>query len=83
MNTFKKFKCTQIELYAVCTQGWNYCQENLPAFAAIKSKYTPEFVAERLAEVDSVSRMLNSRHRSAAQGILRMALKKEAGEVVK
>lgn len=78
MKTIKMFPCTQIELYTVCTQAWTYCKNNLALFTAIKPKYTEAYVAERVAEIENISRRPNQRQRLATITLMRLAMKEES-----
>lgn len=71
MNT-KTIPCSQQELYAVCTLGWENCQQNLPAFQAVKSRYTSEFVAMKKQEVINAMNIPAFNRRSSAQELLRL-----------
>lgn len=67
MSIAKNYPCTQPELYAACTAGWSSCNQYLTKFTDLKPKYTPEYVAARLAEITAVSRIPDRYVRSSRQ----------------
>ena len=76
----KNYNCTQNELYAVCAQGWEVCNQNIAAFTAFKPKYNAAFVQERKDEIGAVMRLADNFKRSAAQELLRLTLSNEANK---
>lgn len=75
MTKFKKLNCTQQELYAVCTSGWESCKQNLEKFTGFKPKYTAAYVDAKLAAIREASKMTNRRQHIAAQKLIRLNLK--------
>src|SRR5262245_18465469 len=68
------FRCTQQELYALCTFGWDNCEQNLETFANFSPKYTEAFVKKRQAEVSRISNMPDMSQRAYANESLRIEL---------
>ncbi len=47
------YTCSQSELYAICTIGWNSYSENQPDFEIFKTIYTAAFGSDALLEVQA------------------------------
>lgn len=70
--TKANFNCSQADLYMICRMGWQSCEEQLPAFAAFKAKYTPVFIADRRAEIDAAEALPNFQTRDAISETFRI-----------
>lgn len=68
------YHCTQSELYICCRLGFTSCSENLAAFTAFKSKYTPAYITTNLAAVDAAENMPGNQARSAQSETYRLEL---------
>lgn len=61
-----KYHCAQKDLYPACRLAWLSCSENLAAFAAYKTNYTPAFIAARIAEISAAAHMKSLQARTLA-----------------
>jgi len=52
-----KYHCTQAELYAICTIGWQSYNENQPDFEAFKTTYTAAFGTAMVAAVETAKNL--------------------------
>lgn len=68
------YSCSQSELYTTCRNGWLYCQQYLSEFADYKGKYTPQFIAENFALINTVESMSDFDARTAPVKDLRKDL---------
>ena len=55
----------QADLYNIGRDGWYSCSLRLDVFATLKSKYTDEFIAQNLAEVNAADRLPDETSRYA------------------
>jgi hypothetical protein len=78
--SYRKFPCSQLELFAVCKVGWKYCLQNISRFNSFRPIYTSEYVDSRLGEIARVNEMPNMAKRSAQQELARIALKNKLEE---
>ena len=60
------YTCSQSELYAICTIGWNSYSENQPDFETFKTIYTAAFGTDALAEVDVAMNLPGFQERNEA-----------------
>jgi hypothetical protein len=70
----RTFNCTQQELYSVCNLGWQSCQQQLPAFADFKARYTAAYITQMLAQVATAQNMPDAQARNADREGLRIQL---------
>lgn len=72
------FKCSQQELYTIAEHGWNSFEQQLPAFAAFKAKYTTQFIADRLAEIQAAILLPDDQMRGEQAETARILLSEKA-----
>lgn len=60
------YTCSQSELYAICTIGWNSYAENQPDFETFKTIYTVVFGTDALAEVQAAMNLPGFQERNEA-----------------
>jgi len=77
------FNCTQQELYAVCTLGWESCSQHLAKFSSFKPKYTAAFIEAKKAEISETTNMHDSYQRASVTELMRLSLKEQANLCVK
>ncbi len=53
----KKYPCSQAELYAICTIGWQSYDENLADFSAFSTKYDAQFSIDAKAAIQSAKEL--------------------------
>lgn len=53
----KKYPCSQAELYAICSIGWQSYDENLPDFSDFSSKYDAQFSINAKAAIESAKQL--------------------------
>ncbi len=53
----KKYPCSQAELYAICTIGWQSYQENLADFVAFSTKYDAQYATDALQAVEAAKQL--------------------------
>ncbi len=51
----KSYKCSQQILYILCKQAWQNCSQYLDRFVKFKAKYSVDFIATQLSEIDAAS----------------------------
>ena len=76
------YSCPQADLYNIGRDGWYSCGLRLAVFAALKSKYTDEFIAENLAEVNAADRLPDKTSRYAPTKNMRVDLIDTNNEVL-
>lgn len=76
MLTQKKYPCTQRELYAVCTSGWESCSQHIEQFSSYRPIYTPAYVEVRQGAIRAASLLPDKHERLAEQELARTALKR-------
>lgn len=69
-----KYNFRQSELYSVARMVLRQVEEYLADFGALKPKYTAEWVAERLAEVEAAMQLPDREQRSEGHEVLRVRL---------
>ena len=52
-----KYHCTQSELYAICTLGWNRCKTAQATIVASFPEYTVTYIDGKLADIVTVQHM--------------------------
>ena len=62
----RKYNCTQAELYAICTIGWQSYQENLPGFEGFSTLYTATTATDALAAIESAKNLPDFQARNEA-----------------
>ncbi len=59
-----KYKCTQAELYAICSIGWQSYAENQAEFEAFSTLYTTAFGTDAMAEVEAAKNLPDQQARN-------------------
>ena len=62
----RRYNCTQAELYAICTIGWQSYAENQPDFEAFNTTYTAVFGTDAIAAVESAKALPDYQARNEA-----------------
>jgi hypothetical protein len=73
-----KYHCTQQELYAIATIGWESCKQYEADFAALKPKYTVAYIDGKLATIEAVRALPDEETRTAFVKTKRQALQAKA-----
>lgn len=73
----KKFNCTQQELFAACTIGWDLCARHLDQFTALKPRYNAGYVAAKRQEIADAMTQPGRNRRSAAMELMRQELRRQ------
>ena len=76
----KKFNCTQQELFAACTIGWDLCARHLEQFTALKPRYNADYVASKRQEIADAMVQPGRNRRSAAMELMRQELRRQNDE---
>ena len=76
-----KYHCTQAELYAICTIGWNSYLENQPDFEAFSTLYTVPFGDAALLKVEDAKNLpdFQARNKATETAYILMGQKAEEG----
>lgn len=72
--TTASFKCSQQELYTISRLGWENCQQHISSFTHFSPQYTPAFITNCQAEVDTAAALPDEQARGAASETLRIKL---------
>jgi hypothetical protein len=73
----RKFNCTQQELFAACSIGWDLCTRHIEMFTAFKPKYNAAYIAEQRASIAAAMAEPGSSRRSAALELKLQELRKQ------
>ena len=76
------YSCSQSELYTACELGWNSCTQQLPLFADFKAKYTAQYIADRLVEIQAAENLPDEQTRNAVPEQYRIQLEQAAQTVL-
>ncbi len=76
----RSYNCTQPELYAIATILLNSFQQNLPAFTAFKSIYTPAYHADSLVLLNNATALPDLQQRDEPVELARITLKNKAND---
>lgn len=68
------YNCAQAELYTICRLAWGLCLDYLTDFSALKQRYTPQYVQDRLSSVEAASQRADFQARSERGETARIAL---------
>ena len=71
------YNCTEQELYTICETAWNSCSQYLIRFTPFKPKYTPTFIAAKLAAVLAARNLPDEQQRNALYETANVNLRKE------
>jgi hypothetical protein len=75
-----KYDCTQAELYAICTLGWNSCSDHLIDFTNLKPYYTAAYVTAKKAAIAAAKALPHETARAGEIKNARVLLAEKGGE---
>jgi hypothetical protein len=73
-----KYRCSQMELYAVCRLMWANCLEHIADFEQLKPYYTPAFINNSIAEVAAAEMLPDEDQRNSQSKTARANMDKKA-----
>lgn len=72
MNVIAQYPGKENLMYEVSRTIWASCSRNIDVFAGKRAVYTDEYIAARLAEIDTAEAMPNDAQRTAAYELIRI-----------
>ncbi len=76
------YSCSQSELYTICELGWNSCNQHITQFADLKAKYTTQYIADRLAEIQAAEILPDEQARNSVPEQYRIQLEQATKTVL-